>query len=61
METLLTFTLFGSAVYGLIALSLFLIGCFLADILENGFWATALVIVIAALFFFYGKDKLNSL
>jgi hypothetical protein len=50
------FALFGSLFWGAVAISIFIIMCFVADISENGFLATFFLLVIGALFFFYGKE-----
>jgi hypothetical protein len=56
METLLKLTLFGSIFWGIAALVILLVVCFLSDLDENGFFATVALIVIGTLFYFFGKE-----
>ncbi len=56
MGALLALTLFGTFWGALIGIVLFLIICWLADIYENGFFATAALIVICVLFYYKGAN-----
>ena len=54
MGSLLTVTLFGSVIWAVISVVLFLIILFTSDIEENGFYAFASLIVFGVLYYFWG-------
>lgn len=57
-HALLTLTLFGSVIWALITIGIFLIICFISDVNENGFVATGFLVVLSFLFFIWGKESL---
>lgn len=59
LELLLTATLFGSMFWGITFLVGFIVICFIADINENGFWATIFLIIFGALFYFFGRKTFD--
>jgi hypothetical protein len=57
-HTLMTLTLFGSVVWALIVIGLFIAFCFYSDVNENGFIATVSLIIFGFMFFKWGKESL---
>lgn len=59
MDTLLSaLLLFGGAIFWTWAVLItFVIACFAADIAKNGFWATAALVLLGGVYFFFGHYK----
>jgi hypothetical protein len=53
-HTLMTLTLFGSVVWALIIIGVFIVICFLSDWNENGYVATVSLIIFGFMFFKWG-------
>ena len=49
-------TLFGSTVWALILIGLFIVICFIADFNKNGFYATLSLLIAGAIIYFWGKN-----
>jgi hypothetical protein len=54
----MSLTLFGSVVWALIVIGIFITICFISDVKENGFVATTFLVIFSLLFFKWGKDSL---
>jgi hypothetical protein len=59
IESLLALSLFGSFVWALVVLAIFLVFCFVAESEENGFIATIFLAISGGLFYFFGRDTWN--